>query len=164
LLVGVDNGQIVVHAGGQCVLAELGLEHKLPPELLVPNIEDNGSVAVIRCGQSPTNQLIIELNRPGRKLTIRRNAGSNWEWWCQGQPICHGNELRWGTRGTLRVLKGEITRFDATGYAPTLATGFNKLKLADPSPMKFSLISARGLSDNEIVIDIHCAPPDSNAH
>jgi hypothetical protein len=168
LVAGVENGQMVVHAGGQCVLAEPGLEretpHEPPPDLPAPSVEDNGSVAVIRCGQIPTNYLIIELDRPGRKLTIRRNAGSKWEWWCQGQAIRQGNELRWGTRATLRVRKGEITRFDATGYAPILATGFNKLKLADPSPMKYPLISARGPSDNEIVIEIHCAPPDANAH
>jgi len=164
LLVGVDNGQIVVHAGGECVLAEPGLEHKLPAELDAPSVEDDGSVAVIRCGQSPTNHLIIKLDRPGHKLTIRRNVSPDWEWWCHGEITRQGNELRWGNRVSLRLLKGELTGFDAVGYAPVLATGFNKLKLADPQPMKFPLVSARGISDNEIVIEIHCAPPDSKAH
>jgi len=159
LLAGVDNGQIVVHAGGQCVLAEPGLNHQLPPELGAPSIEDNGSVAVIRCGQSPTNRLIIELDRPTRRLTIRRNVTPAWEWWCQGPPIREGNELRWRSGASLRVLEGELTRFNATGHAPVLATGFQKLKLADPAPMKFPLASAHASSGNEIVIEIRCLPP-----
>jgi hypothetical protein len=161
LVVGVDNGQIVVHAGGQCVLAEVGLKHELPPELRAPSIEDNGSIAVIRCGQSPTNRLIIELDRPEHKLTIRRNVGSNWEWWCQGPAIRQGNELHWGDRASLRVLKGEITQFDAVGHAPTLVTGLGKLNLTDPAPMKFPLTSARAKSGHEIVIEIRCSPPEA---
>ena len=164
LLVGVDNGQVVVHAGGQCVLAEPGLEHELPLELREPSLTDDGNAAVIRCGQSPTNHLVIELDRVGHKLVIRRNVTPNWQWWCQGQPVRRGNEIRWDDSAGLRLLKGEITRFDPAGYAPVLATGFNKLKLADPSPMTFPLVTAQGLSNSEIVVEIYCTPPQSRPH
>lgn len=163
LVAGVSDGLMVVHAGGQPILIEphmsnSGIEQDLPADLTVPLLEDDGKVAKIRCAQNSTNGLTIELDRTEHKLFIRRRIKTEWQWWCQGRPVRDGNELRWGDQVTLRVVQGEITRLENARYAPILATGFNKLRLADPMPMKFPVVSARPSSNDEVDIEIRCRP------
>jgi hypothetical protein len=154
LLVGVSKGQIVVHAGGQPVFVEPGIQAEPPPGLQVQSMEDKGDIATIRCGKEQTNCLTIELNRPKRTLTIQREVAGDWKWSCQGHPVHQGNELRWGKQVRVRLLEGEIVDFDATGYAPPFATGFNKLKLIDPASMKFPQIQAKAGTNGLIRIEV----------
>ena len=154
LLVGVSKGQLVIHAGGQPVLFEQGVQGEPPTDLHVQSLEDNGAVAVIQCGDGATHRLQIELNRPEHRIRISRRGSKDWVWSCQGKPVRQANELRWGKQVSLRLVEGEMTQFDPTGFAPLFATGFNKLKLLDPAPMKFPRVTAHPSTSGEIVLEV----------
>ena len=153
LLVGISKGQLVIHAGGQPVLFEPGIQTEPSTNLNVQSFEDSGSIAVIRCGNLETNRVEIELNRTTHKLTIRRKMSGDWLWSCQGQPVHNGNELRW-KGASVRLTEGKIVEFDPIGYVPLFATGFNKLKMLDPAPMKFPRVSVRPNTNGLIVMEI----------
>jgi hypothetical protein len=160
LLVGISKGQLVIHAGGYPILYDQGIIPWNSPgssnpvaDLHVQSLEDNGAVAMIRCGNSETNRIEIELNRSEHKITIHRKVPGDWLWTGQGQPDRKGNELRW-KRVSVRLIEGAIVEFDPTGYAPLFATGFNKLKLNDPAPMKFPRVTARPSASGEIVLEV----------
>jgi hypothetical protein len=152
LLVGVSKGQLVIHAGGETIFFEPGLTE---PEtnLVVQSLEDNSSRAVIRCGTDSTNRLEIELNRAEHKLTIRRKNFAEWQWSCHGLPVRAEENLRWKNAG-VHFIAGHISNFDPIGYAPPFATGFNKLKLVDPAPMKFPRVTVQPDASGEIIIEI----------
>jgi hypothetical protein len=151
-LVGVSKGQLVIHAGDETILVEPGVTDP-KTNLVVQSLEDNGSLALIRCGTDPTNHLEIELNRTEHKLTIRRKNSGDWQWSCHGLPVRNGNELRW-KKANVRLIAGRIVDFDPIGYAPPFATGFNKLKLVDPAPMKFPRITIQPDENGEIAFEI----------
>lgn len=151
LLVGVSKGQVVVHAGGLPVLVEPGVTTNSAGS--IESIEEKGSIATIRCGTAATNRVEIELNRTEHKVTIHRWSSGTWQWSCHGKPIRRANELRW-KKATLRLLNANSFNVVADGWAPLFATGFNKLKLLDPAPMKFPLITVQPSSANETVIEI----------
>jgi hypothetical protein len=159
LLVGVSKGQLVIHAGGQPVLFEPGIQDESPADLHVQSLEDNGAVALIRSGDGASNRLQIELNRPEHRIRISRRGANDWVWSCQGNPVRHANELRWGKRASVRVIEGELGTFDPTGYAPVFATGFNKLKLNDPAPMKFPRVIAHPSVSGDIVLEVKLLSP-----
>ena len=47
-----------------------------------------------------------------------------------------------------------VNNLNGTGYAPLFATGFNKLKLNDPAPMKFPRVSIHPSANGEIVLEV----------
>jgi hypothetical protein len=153
LLVGISKGQIIVHAGGRPVLIETAIQEPAtnPPPA---TIKDNGDIAIIRCGIDETNRVSIELDRHKHIVTIRRHVAGDWTWWCQGNPMRKENELRWPGKTSVRVSHGEIAQFDPTGFAPPFATGFNKLKLLDPAPMKFPRVIVKPGADGESVLQV----------
>jgi hypothetical protein len=81
LLVGVRKGEVVVHAGGRPVLIELKSSREPAVPLTVDALDDDGQKAVIRCGGPGGHSLSVELNRPERKLTVRRRGAGAWQWW-----------------------------------------------------------------------------------
>ena len=162
LLAGISKGQLTVYAGGRPVLFDQGvvpldpaLSTNAVAGLRVQGVEDDGSLAVIRCGNTETNQLEIRLDRGKHKITIRRRVPGDWIWSCHGKPSQKANELRWEGGARLRIVKGELAEFDPEGYAPPFATGFNKLKLMDPAPMKFPRVLVHPSTDNEIILEIN---------
>ena len=157
LLVGVSKGQLVIHAGGETILIEPGLTEP-KTNLVVQSLEDNGSLALIRCGTDPTNHLEIELNRAEHKITIRRKNSGDWQWSCHGLPVRNGNGLQW-KKASVRLIAGRIVDFDPIGYAPPFATGFNKLKLVDPAPMKFPRITVQPDANGEIALEVKILRP-----
>jgi hypothetical protein len=161
LLAGVSKGQLTLFAAGRPVLFEQGVapgsavaSTNAAAGLSVRSVEDDGTVAVIRCGHAETNHLEIRLDRAHHKITVRRSVPGDWIWSCHGKPARIGNELRWGNKATLSVVKGEIADFQPEGYAPELATGFEKLKLNDPAPMKFPRAVAHPAANNEIILEL----------
>ncbi len=153
LLVGVSKGQLAVHAGGQTVLIEPGIGDP-SPDLKLQSFEDDASRVLVRYGNSPTNLLQIELNRSDRTVRIFRKNSNAWRWWCQGEPVHNGNQLRWGNRVKVRLLKGEFADVNSTGYESPLRTGLNKLLLLDPVPMKFPRVTVRPDADQEILLEL----------
>ncbi len=162
LLVSVWKGQMIVHAGGRPVLVETAIQEP-PTDLPVQSVDDNGATAIIRCGTNETNRVTIELDRKKHTVTIRRNVAGDWTWWCHGNPVRKNNELRWDKKTTLHFSQGEMVDFDPVGYEPSFATGFNKLKLLDPAPMKFGKIKAKPSSTGEFVLEIKLTGTDGSA-
>jgi hypothetical protein len=155
LLAGVSNGQLIIHAGGQPVLFERDVQAEPPIDLHVQSLEDNGTVAIILCGGlEATNRLQIELNRPEHRIRVCRRGSNDWVWSCHGKPVRQRNELRWEKNVSVRVVEGELGEFDPSGYAPLFATGFNKLKLNDPAPMKFPRVMVHPSESGEIVLEV----------
>ena len=94
-------------------------------------------------------------------MRISRNVPGAWEWYCHGQPSCVGDELRWGKKVSVRLLKGELAEFDATGYESPLKTGMSKLALRDPAPMKFPRVTLKPAGDGEILVEIRMLQPSA---
>ena len=164
LLVGVSarNGA-VIHAGGYPVFIEKSSTWQgLPVRLTVKSVEDDGSLAVIRCEGDKEQSLLIELNRPERRIVIRRQVGGDWQWWCQGKPARDGNLVTWDDRASLRVTTGTITSWEPVGYSPKLFTGMGKLPMADPSPDQFPLATIRSAEHGQIVVEVQMTDKDAN--
>jgi hypothetical protein len=153
LLVGVRNGEIAVHAGGQPILIEPADWHEPATGTHIERIEDTGLVASIHCTNSVGEVVTIELRRPDR-LLIRRRGKEDWQWWCQGAPTMRGSQLNWMGGASLRVVAGEIRSWEPRGYAPILSVGFGKLKLADPTPKAYPKCTIRPAIKNETVLEV----------
>jgi hypothetical protein len=153
LLIGVRHGELVAHAGGQPVLIDPADGREPAAGIHIQSLEDNGSLASIHCTNSAGEVLIVELHRPAR-VVIRRRFKEDWQWSCQGSPVHKGETLIWKNRTRLHVLSGTITNWEPAGYAPVLAVGFGKLKMADPAPMKFPRCTVHPTATDEIVIEV----------
>jgi hypothetical protein len=108
----------------------------------VISIADSGTNAVIRCGGS-TNRLVIEMNRNERVLTISRHGTSGFIWYCPRAPEQAGRGLKWGGKVALEFEAGKLIRIEPDAYEPLFATGFNKLKMKDPAPIKYTRVIVR---------------------
>jgi len=145
IVVGVRQGNVVVHAGGRPVLITHHHAHRQPkpPRDLV--LTDDGTTGIIRCtgadGSAFTRQT-VKLKRPDL-LLISYATANDVRWWCHGRPTRNGNILTWPDRTRLRVTRGSITSLDPDGYRDEKVVGMGKLKLVDPMPMRYPLIAAR---------------------
>jgi Domain of unknown function (DUF4962) len=162
LLVGVRKGEVVVHAGGRPVLIEpmTGREPAVP--LAVDALDDDGRIAVIRCSGPGGRLLTVELNRPERKLIVRRRGAGAWRWWCQGNPQRSGNRITWGPDTSVQILEGEIRDWQPDGYATRVATGFDRLVMVDPASRTFPLVSVQPSQSGELVVEVKGAIPMKN--
>jgi len=159
LLVGVStrNG-VVIHAGGYPVFVEkASVWRGLSVRLAVKSLQDDGSLAVIRCEGEKGQSLTIELDRGQRRLVIRRQVGGDWKWWCQGKPTRNGNLVTWDDRVSLSVTTGTITAWEPVGHSPKLFTGMGKLPMADPAPDQFPLATIHSTEDGQIVVEVRMA-------
>ena len=154
LLVGVRKGELVVHAGGRPVLIESGLSASAQTNITIQSLEDNDTVAVVRCGNADEALLTVELNRREHRLLIHRRRTGDWQWWCQGTPKRDGNTLRWGRQVSLTARAGEIAAFDPDGYAPKLSVGNGLLPLSDPAGQKYPLVVIHPPASGETVLEV----------
>jgi hypothetical protein len=118
-------------------------------------LHDDGQLATISCtgvADSGYKQQMVTLKRPG-ELTIRRSTDQDLGWWCYGPAMRDGDALIWPDGTTLRLSKGHIARFDPQGYCPQLVTGMGKLKVADPAPVRYPLVTANP-ENGELVIEV----------
>lgn len=159
LVVGVRKGQLVVHAGGQPILIEPNGVPLAPDELAVQSVEDNGAVAVIRCGRSKEKSMTIELHRREQRLSVRRQVPGDWPWWCQGDPVRAGKEITWTGPVRFHLSKGDISAWEPAGYSPQLSVGNGALLLADPLPQKFPRATVRPSADGELVFEVQLPAP-----
>jgi hypothetical protein len=154
LLAAARNGEVVVHAGGVPVLIESKDWQEAPPGIHIERLTDNGLAAAIQCTNSAGIALSMELDRSGQTVTVRRHVKGDWQWWCHGNPVRKGSELRWKSGVVLHVTAGELKAFEPEGYKPTLAVGFGKLRMDDPSPMAYPLCTVEPAANGEIVVEI----------
>ena len=156
LLVGVSGKLgLAVHAAGLPVLIEL-MDWASPPEgFPVRELADDGSTAVIRCGNGQDRSLTVEMHRADRRCVIRRRAPGEWAWWCQGKPVRKGESLVWdGAR--IEVTSGRIARFEPGGFAEEISVGYGKLKMADPARREFPRVVVQPSADGWIAVEIRC--------
>jgi hypothetical protein len=152
LLIGLSKGQLVIQAGGKPVLIEPGLKDP-PPDLHIQSIEDNGSLATIRSGNT-TNQIEIKMDRAAERLRVTKLVSTDWQWFCHGNPLQKGDVLKWNDKVTMRIRKGHILKVEPQAYAPLFATGFNKLNLVDPAPIKFTLVTLKPDQQGELELEV----------
>jgi hypothetical protein len=151
-LIGLSKGQLVIHAGGKPILIEPGLKDP-PPDLHIQSVEDNGSLATIRCGNN-TNKIQIAMDRVAGRLGVTKSMSNEWQWYCHGNPLREGDVLKWNNNVTMRIRKGHILTVEPQAYAPLFATGFNKLKLVDPAPMKFTLVTLKPDEQGKLELEV----------
>jgi hypothetical protein len=149
LLAGVEKGRIVVHAGGRPILVTA------PPEPAedyhIQTFQTNGLSTTLTFGPA-TNHFELEMNGSRHVVLIRRASASDWQWTCPDPPAHHGKTLAW-PKSALRVVVGEINQVEPNAVEPLFATGFNKLKMADPAPIKLTRITLRPHS-GQLVIEV----------
>jgi hypothetical protein len=153
LLVGVRKGELVVHAGRLSLMIE-PMAGRDGPALSVQSLADEHGIATIRCGD-PTSKrsLEITLDRPQRKLAIRRHQLGEWTWWSHALPAERDKKLAWANGASLTVRAGAVGPLVPDGYGPRLATGFLKLELADPAPRKFAQVTCRPDADGLLDVE-----------
>jgi hypothetical protein len=148
-------GCLIVHAGGRPVLIDpYDFQHE-PPLVADVTLTDDGTRAIIQCtGAAGSNysRQTVELQRPGG-VAITRQINQDVRWWCHGQPTRQGNQLTWPDGTTLTVMKGSIASFEPEGHYSEKVVGMGKLKLVDPRPIRYPLITARPY-DSELVVKI----------
>lgn len=154
LLVGVRQGEIVVHAGGFPVLVQPGATTNRPAGDNIQEMTDDGRRAVIRCGTNAAPSLQLALDRRKGRLLIRRYGSANFEFWCQGEPKRDGNRLQWQNGTTLLVREGQLAEWSPNGYSGGLAVGNGLLPLKDPAPGFHPLVTLANDAAGSIVIEI----------
>jgi hypothetical protein len=155
IAVGIKHGAVIAYAGGRPVFVDF--TPAWPPLNPVKDLKlhDDSHIATISCtGVADTayKSQTITLKRPG-KLTIRRVTDKELRWWCYGPAKRHGETLSWPDGTTLRLTKGHIASFDPQGHHPELITGMGKLKVEDPAPVKYPLVTATP-ENGELIIDV----------
>lgn len=85
-------------------------------------IED-GKRAVIRCGTNSISSLEVELDRWRNRVLIRRFGSSSFQFWSQGAPKRHDNELRWPNGTKVIVREGKLSDWLPEGHSMTLSVG-----------------------------------------
>ncbi|MCC6444772.1 MAG: DUF4962 domain-containing protein [Armatimonadetes bacterium] len=155
IVAGIRLGQVIVHAGGRPVWVDLyNIDSQLKPATDVV-LADNGEMATISCaGAAGTghSRQTLELKRPGL-LRIRRQADRDVQWWCYGRPVWKENNLTWPGGTRLTVTKGTIVSLDPEGYRDEKIVGMGKLKLVDPMPTAYPLVTVRP-ENGELVVEI----------
>src|SRR5204863_2533475 len=69
LLVGIRNGEIVVHAGGHAVFIQPGTSSGVT-NIVFRSLDDDGRVARIRYDDHARQSVLVQLDRPKRQLLI----------------------------------------------------------------------------------------------
>jgi hypothetical protein len=154
LLIGIRNGELVIHAGGKGILIQPGVSNSLP-RLVIESLKDDGDVATLRCASTNNGEvsLTIELRRRENHITVRRKGLGEWQWWCHENPLRKNNSLSW-PNAHLTVNTDEIVTMEPEGHAPKFAVGFEKLNLMDPAAKKFPLITVQPNANAECVAEI----------
>ena len=153
IAVAMWSGSLLVHAGGRPVLSDdPDDDHPAQPIASVA-LTDDGAAAVLRCtGAGDAALQTVTIKRPSL-LTISRDTDRSARWICGGRPARRGNTLTWPDGTQLRVTKGRIISFDPEGYHDEKIVGMGKLKLVDPTPMAYPVVTARP-DQGELTIEV----------
>jgi len=157
LLVGAHKGNLVIHAGGHAVLIHAG-NSQSPTNIVFCGLQDDGRRAVIRYSDGSERFITAELDRPKRRLLVRRNLVDEWQWWCHETPNRKGNVLYWNSGVSLTVKRGSIGAFELAGYTPKVAVGNGLLELADPIGKSYPLVKILAPAKGETIIEVKYKP------
>jgi hypothetical protein len=147
LVAAMRRGLVIVHAGGRPVFVEGYNLHQQPEPVKGLTLNEEKDVSRIRCeGQT------LELRRPGTLILHRKTTGDV-QWWCYDLPVRENSTLTWKDGTRLTVRRGTLLSLDPEGFRDEKIVGLGKLKLVDPMPTKYPLLTARP-AEGEIVIEI----------
>ncbi len=143
IVAGLRRRTVVIHAGGRPVYVDLDDPHRPPEEVREVTLVDEGPWARLACvgaADSGFAQQTLALQRPGT-LTLTRVTTARQSGWCHGHPVHEGKTLRWNDGTTLTVTRGRLVGFDPQGYHDEKVVGMGRLRLRDPLPMTYALIT-----------------------
>jgi hypothetical protein len=144
IVVAMRRGRLVVHAGGRPVLSDQFDVHHQPMPVEELSLTDDGTTAVMRFKGTPESvysEQRIEMIRPDR-LVIHRQTKHAVRWSCHGKPVRDGNVLTWPNGTRLEVIIGRIDAVDPQGQRDEKVVGLGKLKLVDPLPKIYPVVTA----------------------
>ncbi len=145
IVVGMRRKAVVIHAGGRPVYVDHYDPYHPPAAVSGVSLDDDGKRARLRCrgaADSGFASQTLLLRRPGL-FTLARSTDMAQAWWCYGTPVREGNALRWEDGTTLTVNQGAIVSLEPDGYHDEKVVGLGLLRLKDPLPMSYPLITAR---------------------
>jgi hypothetical protein len=151
IVAGVRKGRVVVHAGGQAVLVDT-----LSPAAKDVDLHDGGPRARISCSGDAADGFAsqsVRLTRPGR-LTVYWSRSVRRTWWSHTMPERDGNRLTWADGTTLTVERGSIGSVEPDGFVDEKIVGMGKLKLVDPLPKRYPLVTVEPDENGDIVVRV----------
>lgn len=154
-IAGIRNGLAVVHAGGRPVLVDYRPGAKAPSPAPDLTLTDEGQETTIKCRGAEDSGFAsqeIALRRPGLLTLMRRTSSEQW-WWCFGKPKRTGNTLRWPDGTVLRIRRGTLASVVDDGYRDEKVVGLGLLRLKDPLPMAYPMVTARP-DDGVLIVEI----------
>ena len=154
IVVGVKGGSATIHAGGRPVLVDLsGWPQAAEGE--PAGLHDEGRHASIQWrGATGAGFALqsVRLLRPLR-LQLTRRTVQEATWWCYPGLVQEGNALRWPDGTTLEITRGTLVKFDAQGYHDEKRVGNGLLKLRDPLPTTYPVVTASP-EEGKLVIEV----------
>ena len=155
IVAAMRRGAVVVHAAGRPVYVDPYCGHHPPAPVNDVALRDDGTDAMLTCAGAPdagfTRQTLL-LRRPG-VVALTRYTDRRHTWWCYGRPARKGSTLRWQDGTTLAVKRGTLVSLDPKGYHDEKVVGMGLLRLEDPLPMTYPLITAQP-RDGQLVVEI----------
>jgi hypothetical protein len=88
---------------------------------------------------------------------LQRRTDADQSWWCYGTPVRTGNRLRWDDGTELEVTHGALVSVEPDGYRDEKVVGLGLLRLKDPLPMAYPLVTARP-EGGDLVIEVRVPP------
>lgn len=155
IVAGQRSNLVAVHAGGRPVFVDHQPGTKPPAPVAGLAVDDDRKRATITCQGAPDSGFTsqsLTLQRPGR-LTLTRQTDADQAWWCYGKPARSGNILRWDDGTVLEVKRGTIVSMEPDGYHDEKVVGLGLLRLKDPLPMAYPLVTARP-SEGALVVEV----------
>lgn len=153
IVVGVKQGELVVHAGGTPVLVE-PLAWKKPESVRpVCSVTETTTTAEIQCGNHDDDFLQITLHRPNQ-LILRRKTVAPWTWRYYGEPERKGDSLVWPNGTSLSVIGGTLAVWEPRAITDRLSVASGLLELADPAPTVWSRVSIEPPTDGLVVLEV----------
>ena len=146
---GFVRGNVCLHAGGACVLAEMPYFDWPPPQHAGKiSREDDGLTATLTMAGNPEepkrsfeNQTLV-FRRTARYMKLTRQTALTTRWWFYGGVKFDADArlLTWNSGVTLRVTRGKVVAFKIDGMNEEMVVGMGKLKLDDPMPCVYPTI------------------------
>jgi hypothetical protein len=135
------------------------LRQSFQPDGIVAGIRDHA--AVIHAGGRPIfvdfpTTAPTTITQSNDTFTLAREATTEQKWWCYPGFTRDGDTLRWPDGTTLRAAVGDIVSVDPNGYHDEKVVGMGKLRMKDPMPMTYPLITARP-AGGKLIIEVHHA-------
>lgn len=179
MVVAIRRGRLVVHAGGQLVLADLtpaervdvqrsreagtGIIDLDPPglDLRVTAVTDDGTSATVECGNAAGTALLrVVLDRERHRLLVERRDGQRRRWWSHPGAVQLDADLPawcWSAGGettTVRLRRGGLECWQPRGHRPDRRVGYGLLDVPCDSDLAYPLTAVTPDGDGRVTIEV----------